>query len=67
MEEFNQQEDELKKAIRSSDGSDIVGIYIKDTKQMKKYPSNLSVKADSELVEKLAALFGKDNVKITQS
>ena len=54
----------LLEAIADSDGSDHVVVYIKNPRSVKVLPSNLCVKADAQLVERLFSIFGKENVKI---
>ena len=51
-------------AIFDSDGKDNVIIYIEETRQKKTLPPNRNVQADSELLDRLRALFGEDNVKV---
>ena len=64
MESYEQAESELFSLMSDSDGRDGVVIYIDDRKAMKKLPPNKSVNADEALLEKLAARFGKENIKI---
>ena len=52
--------------LRSSDGNNDVVIYISSTKQMKKLGRNFTVNADTELVGKLQAVIGTENVKIVE-
>ena len=51
-------------AIFDSDGKDSVVIYIEETRQKKTLPPNKNIQADSELLERLRALFGEGNVKV---
>lgn len=51
-------------AIFDSDGKDSVVIYIEETRQKKMLPPNKNIQADSELLERLRALFGEGNVKV---
>lgn len=51
-------------AIFDSDGKDNVIIYIEETRQKKTLPPNRNVQADSELLDRLRALFGEENVKV---
>ena len=64
-EEFLQNEGLLNKTIADSDGKDIIVIYAEDTKEKKQLPASCNVNADDELVEKLSALFGSENVRLT--
>ena len=50
-------------AIFDSDGIDQVVIYIEETRQKKILPPNRNIKADSEVLGRLRALFGEENVK----
>ena len=63
-DEYTAQEALLMDAIRDSDGNDMITIYVEATKEVKKLPRNLSVRADVDLVSRLSALFGADNVKV---
>ncbi len=51
-------------AIFDSDGKDSVVIYIEEIRQKKTLPPNKNIQADSELLERLRALFGEGNVKV---
>ncbi|MCR4807367.1 MAG: DNA polymerase III subunit alpha [Lachnospiraceae bacterium] len=64
MEEYNGKRDEMYRIIETSDGHDIVVIYIEDTKQKKELPPRYSVRADEDLKDKFSALFGEENVKV---
>jgi len=63
-DDFKENESKLTNAIADSDGKDIIVIYIETTKEMKSLPKNQSVLADVNLIEKLSAMFGEDNVKL---
>lgn len=66
MEEYIQSKDTLMDILRVSDGRDTVKIYIKDEKMLKVLPPGMSVNADKKLVEKLADVFGSDNVRTAE-
>ena len=51
--------------LAQSDGRDSVCIYVENPKAVKNLPPNRNVKADKELLEKLTALYGEENVKVT--
>ena len=51
--------------LRESDGNDRVIIYIKETKEKKILPPNMSVLAEKELTDALSEKFGQENVKVT--
>lgn len=64
MTSYMEAEQKLLQAIRESDGSDGVVIYIENPRSMKNLPPNLNVKADRELVTRLTELFGEENIKV---
>ncbi len=64
IQDYNARKQELFSAIASSEGSDNVVVYLKDTKGYKLLPPDSRVSADSGLLEKLGGLFGEENVKI---
>lgn len=64
-EEYEAVESELFAQLAQSDGKDSVCIYVENPKAVKTLPPNRNVKADRELVDKLTALYGEGNVKVT--
>ena len=64
-EAYEKAERELLDTLASSDGRDHVCIYVENPKLLKDLPPNRNVNADRELVEKLEALYGKENIKVT--
>ena len=58
-------EERINNLIADSDGKDIIVIYIEDTKEKKELPGNMSISADEEMISKLSAEFGKDNIRLT--
>ncbi len=64
-DDYLKKEEELNKIIADSDGKDIIVIYAEDTKEKKTLPQSSTVRADEELISRLAAAFGSDNVKLT--
>ena len=66
MEEYTKHGSTIMQLLRSSDGNNDVVIYISSTKQMKKLGRNFTVNADMELVGKLQAVIGTENVKIVE-
>ncbi len=66
MDAYKAAEESLFAAIADSEGNDSVVIYVENPKAMKELPKNRNVKADDALVEKLSALFGKDNIKVVK-
>ncbi|MGN0431020.1 MAG: DNA polymerase III subunit alpha [Lachnospiraceae bacterium] len=67
MDIYKAEEEKLFRAIADSEGDDGVVIYIRSLKAKKELSKNHNVRADEALLEKLCDLFGKDNVKVTQS
>ncbi|HKM04610.1 MAG TPA: DNA polymerase III subunit alpha [Lachnospiraceae bacterium] len=61
---FEKSEKDLYEAINDSDGKDVVVIYIENPKSMKNLPKNKSVNANPELIRKLSAIFGQENIKV---
>lgn len=64
--EYEQGSSDLEKIISEFDGNDDVIVYLKETKQMKKMPKNMSTKASKVLLEKLYERFGDSNVKVVE-
>ncbi len=64
VDAYTQSEQELFVAIAESEGNDSIVIYLEDTKQMKQLPPNRNIHADSEILEKLRQIYGKENVKV---
>ena len=64
-EDYLKVNDELTAMLRESDGKDTVVIYIKATKERKVLPPNMSVLAETELLQQLCEKFGAENVKVT--
>ena len=62
--DFEVDEARLLEAIKDSEGQDTVVIYVENPKIMKQLPANRNVKADRELIGKLEAIFGKENIKV---
>ena len=55
----------LDKLIAGSDGNDEVAIYLKDTKQVKKFGRSHTIRADKDMLSILSEEFGKENVQLT--
>lgn len=64
-EDYLKTDGELMAMLRESDGNDRVIIYIKETKEKKILPPNMSVLAEKELTDALSEKFGQENVKVT--
>ncbi len=63
-ESYEAEEANLLQMLADSDGRDGVSIFIEQPKSMKALPPNRNVNADRELLTKLSARFGEENVKI---
>ncbi|MCM1154728.1 MAG: DNA polymerase III subunit alpha [Roseburia sp.] len=63
-ESFEEKEAELLASLHDSEGCDSVVIYVENPKAMKTLPPNQNVNADSALIERLEALYGKENVRV---
>lgn len=66
MDQYLKKEKELSDIIRTSDGNDSVVIYLREEKQKKVLPKNMSVRADLPFLEKMYQIFGQDNVKVVE-
>ena len=64
-EKYQEASAELMDILRASDGKDTVIIYVEATKERKVLPPNMSVLAESELIQVLSEKFGQENVKVT--
>ncbi len=64
LDNYVEKEPVLFDAIYASEGNDNVVIYIEETRQKKTLPPNKNIQADSELLDRLRALFGEENVKV---
>ena len=62
---YENSEKDLLSAIAGNEGHDAIGIFIRNTKQMKKLSSKFNINADAALLEKLGTLIGSENVKIS--
>ena len=66
MDAYRNQEDSLYRILMDSEGDDEVIIYVRKEKMKKVLPASRNVKADQELLERLAAVFGEKNVKAVE-
>ena len=57
-------EDKLKTLLWEPEGKDSVVIYIEDIRAKKELDANWNIRADAELMTRLADAFGEQNVKI---
>ncbi|HIR28960.1 MAG TPA: DNA polymerase III subunit alpha [Candidatus Choladousia intestinigallinarum] len=64
MEEYRDKEDQLFALLRQSDGKDHVAIYVRSPRAVRRLGDNWTVQADEELLSRMEALFGKENVKV---
>ncbi len=61
---FEEKEEELMASLHDSEGKDSVVIYIETPKAMKTLPPNQNVNADSDLIDRLETLYGKENIRV---
>ena len=66
LEEFQKDEQSLYAILDQFDGNDMVVIYCEMEKCMKKLPKSKSVKADTDLIQRLLTIYSKENVRITE-
>lgn len=64
MADYEAGKERLFSMLQSSDGKDLVTIYIENPKSMKKLPPNMSVLAEEGLLMELKAAFGEENIKV---
>lgn len=65
-EEYLSKEEELLRLTAESDGKDSLVIYCAAEKAKKVLPPSYNVQAEAELIGRLAAVFGADNVKVVE-
>ena len=58
--------EDLEKIIEKSDGTDSVVLYVRENKERKELPPSKTLKGDSETLEELKAVFGEENIAVTQ-
>lgn len=66
VEAFEEREEELYERMKDSDGDEEVVIYISCVKAMKRLPASRNVVLNQELIERLEAFLGKNNVKVVE-
>ena len=64
MESYDAHKRELVDAVSQYPGEEDVVIFLRSTKDVKVLPVNLRVTVDEELLARLGAIFGPDNVKL---
>ena len=64
MDAYKEEEMKLNDILWEFSGNHPVIIYIKEEKKTKKLPSNLNVRGEEELLQKLIQKFGEKNVKV---
>ena len=65
-EEYLKYEEYLKEMIQSEDGNDTLVVYLKEEKQKKVYPKNMSICITRELKDTMIDRFGEDNVRVVE-
>ena len=63
-QEYDLKVQKLYEVLRSSDGNDTVVLYLKKEKAVKRLPASRTVQADGELVARLKAMYGENNIRI---
>lgn len=66
-EAYQASEDTLKSLLWEQEGKDGVIIYIEDIRAKKELDANWKVRADADLLKRLADAFGEENVKLSYS
>lgn len=64
LEDWRAAEPALYECIADCDGRDSIVVYVEDRRLRKVLPPNRNVRADQELMERLAGMFGVENVKL---
>ncbi len=64
--DYLNREQELLRLIADSEGNDSIVIYCAAEKARKNMPSSYNINANAEVLERLSAVFGKDNVKVVE-
>ncbi|MCR4922772.1 MAG: DNA polymerase III subunit alpha [Lachnospiraceae bacterium] len=63
-DEYEKNKEKLINIISESDGKDSIIIFDAETRKIKKLKSNMTVKAEDGLIERLKEAFGSENVKV---
>ena len=63
MNEYNEKAGRILDALRGSEGTDRVVLYIAETKQMKRLDARWFVSADDTVINRLKQILGEENVK----
>ncbi|HWT73608.1 MAG TPA: DNA polymerase III subunit alpha [Mobilitalea sp.] len=66
LEAFQKDEQSLYQLLDEFDGNDTVIIFCEDEKCMKKLPKSRGVKAEKELIQRLATKYSQENIRITE-
>ena len=64
LENYKAKEEKLFSLIADSEGIDSVVLYIEQDRTRKVLPRNHNVNADALLIERLAAEFGQENIRV---
>ena len=62
--EYEQKFPELNEGMRTFDGSDVLVVYLKDTKQYRKLPYQYSVGVSDGALDFAESFLGKENVRV---
>ncbi len=63
MEDYQAGESKMYDILRESDGKDLVVIYVRSHKAIKRLSANWGVAANPQLIQKLSEAFGAENIK----
>lgn len=66
IEEFEGREVELYQALKDSDGTDAVVVYISAQKAMKRLPASRNIHIDDSIMNSLTNIFGERNIKVVE-
>ena len=66
MQEYQQREEELYRALMDSEGEDSVVIYVRAEKKKKVLPASRNIRINQELLGRLYEKFGEKNVKAVE-
>lgn len=66
LEDYRAKEKQLFDLLRDSDGKDYVVLYVRNERSVRRLGENWTVRADDQLINALSAVFGADNVRLTQ-
>jgi len=63
-DEYVANENKIEELVKGHGGRDNIAIYVKDTRQIKKYPASMKIHITAELVQQMKDSFGEKNIRI---